>query len=433
VSSRRWGFARQLVALGVAGLGVRLAYALYQRRHLRFPFSDATKYWAMANDLANGRWFVDPLSGKATADHAPLYSVYLSVAGLVRGSRATQFDLIVWTCILGTASVVLIGLAGREMISPRVGLLAAAVAAVDPAMWIHDGLLLSESMAIFTAVGLIWFSYRLWRSPSLSRVVWLGVWCGLGTLSRSELALSVPLLLLPLTLRATGIDWRRRVQWLVAGGIAAALVITPWIAFNRSRFEEPVYLTTNFGRTMAAAKCHGGYYGRFLGAQSYDCLRKIDRAKITPEMDESQTDRVYRAEAEDYVKAHPARTVVEVAASWGRIFGVYRPTQELSYAATAKTKGVVPAWMATLSFYVLFPIAIYGAFVLRRRRVPVYPLLAFWVMILFSITLTFAQQRYRAIGEPTLVLLTAVAIDQWIRGRTGPTNAGEPESTTVAS
>ena len=128
-------------------------------------------------------------------------------------------------------------------------------------------------------------------------------------------------------------------------------------------------------------------------------------------MDESQVDDVYRAEAESYVKDHPARTFVAVAASWGRIFGVYRPTQEMSYTSTEKIKGVVPAWMATISFYVLFAFAVYGVVVLRRKRIPVSPLLVFWVMILFSITLTFAQQRYRAIGEPTLVLLTAVALD----------------------
>ena len=425
VAIRRWGFGQQLAVLGVVGLSVRVVYAIYQRRHLPFIFSDATKYWAMANDLANGRYFIDPLSGRETADHSPLYSIYLSIAGVARGGDATQFDLLLWTCVLGAASVILIGLAGREVAGSRVGLIAAAVAAIDPAMWIHDGLLLSESMAIFTSVGIIWFAYRLWRSPSLSRVVWLGVWCGLGTLSRSELALSVPLLLLPLTLRASGVEWKRKVLWLVAGGVAAGLVLAPWVGYNRSRFEEPVYLTTNFGRTMAAAKCDGGTAGRFVGAQSYDCLREIDRAKVKPWMDESQVDDAYRAEAETYVKEHPGRTFVGIAASWGRIFGVFRSTQELSYTSTEKIKGITPAWMATISFYVLFAFSIYGVILLRRKRVPVYPLLVFWVMILFSVTLTFAQQRYRAIGEPTLVLLTAVALDQLFRRRTAP---AEPDT-----
>ncbi len=290
------------------------------------------------------------------------------------------------------------------------------MAAIDPAMWVHDGLLLSESMAIFTSAGLIWFAYRLWRSPSLSRVLWLGAWCGLATLARSELALAVPFLLVPLILSAAGIDWSQRLRWLVVGGLLAALVISPWIAFNRSRFEEPVMLSTNFGRTMAAAKCPGGYSGPFLGAQSYDCLRR-DQKLIKPGMDESEVDRVYRSEAIRYVKAHPGGTVVQVAASWGRIFGVYRPTQELGYSYTRQTKGLIVGWLALLSFYLLVVAAIAGAVILRRRKVPIYPLLVFWAMILVSVTLTFAQQRYRAIGEPTLVILTAVALDELARRR----------------
>ena len=90
VATRRWGFGQQLAVLGVVGLGVRVAYAIYQRRHLRFPLGDATKYWAMANDLANGRYFINPLTGTETADHSPLYSIYLSIAGVVRGGSRCE-------------------------------------------------------------------------------------------------------------------------------------------------------------------------------------------------------------------------------------------------------------------------------------------------------------------------------------------------------
>jgi hypothetical protein len=207
----------------------------------------------------------------------------------------------------------------------------------------------------------------------------------------------------------------------VAGCVLAGVVVLPWVAYNRSRFREPVLLSTNFGRTMAAAKCQGGYHGKFLGAQDYKCLARIERG-FTPGLDESERDRIYRDAAETYVREHPGRTVVEVAASWGRIFGVFRPTQEISYPYTRQTRGEPVAWLVVLSFYVLFPAAVVGAVVLRRRGVPIYPLLAFWGMILVSITLTFAQVRYRAIGEPTLVLLAAVALDALVR-RTGRTRA----------
>ena len=81
--------------------------------------------------------------------------------------------------------------------------------------------------------------------------------------------------------------------------------------------------------------------------------------------------------------------------------------------------------MMVLSFYVLFPAAIVGAVLLRRRGVAIWPLLVFWLMILFSITLTFAQIRYRAVGEPTLVILAAVAADALLR-RFGTCPVEEP-------
>ncbi len=400
--------------LGLLGLGVRLAWVIAQRRHLPFPLSDATKYAGMANLVAQGRWFIDPIRLTESADHSPLYTVYLSVVGFVRDGHATAFQLMLWSCLLGAATVVVVGLAGRAIGGPRVEVIAAAIAAVNPAMWVYDGLLLSESLAILCVAAVILCAYRLWRAPSLGRVLWLGLWCGLATLARSELLLTVPLVLLPLTLRAVGATWRRRLTWLVAGCLLASVVLTPWIAYNRSRFREPVLLSTNFGRTMAAAKCQGGYHGQFLGAQDYACLRVIEQG-FTPDLDESEQDRIYRSAAQDYVLDHPGRTVVAVAASWGRIFGVYRPTQELSYPYTRQTRGAFVAWLVVLSFYVLFPAAVVGAVVLHRRRVPIYPLLAMWLIILFSITVTFAQVRYRAIGEPTLVLLTAVALDALLR------------------
>ena len=204
VATRRWGFGQQLAVLGVVGLVVRVVYAIYQRRHLPFIFSDATKYWAMANDLANGRWFIDPLSGRETVDHSPLYSIYLSIAGVAKGGAATQFDLLLWTCVLGTASVILVGLAGREDRRPpsgshRRGSRRDRSGDVDPRRTAS----VREPSAIFTTVGIIWFVYRLWRvPPSLSWVVWLGVWCGLGSpVAFGARALRYRSSLVPLALR----------------------------------------------------------------------------------------------------------------------------------------------------------------------------------------------------------------------------------------
>lgn len=59
------------------------------------------------------------------------------------------FEHQVWSCILGAATVGVVGFAGRRIGGNRAGLIAAGLAAVLPTLWMPDGWVLSETMAIF--------------------------------------------------------------------------------------------------------------------------------------------------------------------------------------------------------------------------------------------------------------------------------------------
>jgi uncharacterized membrane protein len=72
------------------------------------------------------------------------------------------------------------------------------------------------------------------------------------------------------------------------------------------------------------------------------------------------------------------------------------------------------AYTSLGGYYVLAVLAVFGVRVLRRRHIPVFPLLAPIVTVFVSVTLTFAQTRYRASAEGVLCLLAAVAIDAGI-------------------
>jgi 4-amino-4-deoxy-L-arabinose transferase-like glycosyltransferase len=223
--------------------------------------------------------------------------------------------------------------------------------------------------------------------------------------------------LLPLVLRTRSVDLRRRLQWLVAGGLCAALVVAPWIGFNRNRFNEPVYLSTNFGRTAAAANCHETYYGDRIGFKSYACLTKTSRQHVTPAMDDSQSDKELRHYARKYISSHLSWFPVVVLARWGRILEVYRPFQEIKLNAFDHTQGSVVARLVIWTFWLGELLALAGAVALRRRmpRVPLYPLLAFPAVVMIAVAITFAEQRYRALAQPSVVILAAVAIDGLVR------------------
>jgi 4-amino-4-deoxy-L-arabinose transferase-like glycosyltransferase len=438
VPSRRWGFELTLALLGLAGFALRVGYVLGFRRSVVPLEGDANYYSAGADLVAAGRGVIEPLAESTghvvqAADHPPLYELWLTIASVVDpGHETWQVTHMLWSCVLGVGSVVFCGLVGRRVAGPRCGLVAAAVAAVYPNMWLHDGALLSETISIFMVSVTLWAAYRFWDLPSVGRAAVLGLSTGLAALSRPELILLLPLLLVPLAVLAKGVPAGRKLAWLAVGGATALAALAPWVAYNLSRFDEPVYISTNFGSAMAAANCDSTYYGDLIGYKDYACADETFRAAEarTPgwdQLDGSERERRVRREVFDYMGEHADRVPLVMAARVGRALKVYGVGQEVNYddLIHSQERWVVYAGLA--SWYVVAGLAVAGAVVLRRRReVPVFPLLVVPAVVLMAVATIFAQTRYRAPAEPAVVILAAVAIDAVVpRRRAGPPAKGQ--------
>ena len=432
------GFALGLTAIAAAGFAVRIAFVVLSRtQHLPLGLGDSAYYSRGANLLADGRGFIDPFllpAVRQSADHPPLYTLWLAIPSLVwPGHAATPTVHMVWSCVLGAGTVALCGLAGREIAGPRVGLIAAFLAAISPNLWVHDGMLLSETAAIFTTAALILFAYRFLDAPSGWRAAWLGLWCGLAGLARPELVLALPLVLAPLVLLRRDRPWKQRLVWLAAGTLATTICIAPWLGYNRSRFDRPVYMSDNFGSTLAAANCQATYYGPDIGYKNYDCARVLAAhfGRTVPHwstLDESERDFVFRKAALDYIKDHEQRVPFEVAVRWARIAGLYHPFQEIHDNTFLLNQ---PEWLGDLllaSYYVVVLVAIAGAVLMYRRRIPVWPLIAIVIIVLASVAVTFAQVRYRAPAEVAFVLAAAITVDAAF-GRISRSRRGDPPTT----
>ena len=59
--------------------------------------------------------------------------------------------------------------------------------------------------------------------------------------------------------------------------------------------------------------------------------------------------------------------------------------------------------------------AIGGIVVLRRRHIPISPLIALVVIVTLAAMTTFGVTRYRAPAEPAIVIAAAVGIDAFLR------------------
>jgi 4-amino-4-deoxy-L-arabinose transferase-like glycosyltransferase len=420
--------ARFAVTLGVitaVGLVLRLIYVVFAQRDETF-FGDAFFYHHGANLLADGEGFIAPFqfftmdARVEAADHPPLYLVFLSVPSFV-GLRSELVHL-VWSALLGTGTIVVAGFLGKRVAGPRVGWIAAGIVALYPNIWMYDGALLSETLAIFLATLVLLLAYRAWDDPTLGRVVALGAACGAAALARSELVLLVPGLLVPVVLLAGRLDRRARLRALGVGVIAAGLVMAPWVVYNLTRFEHPVLLSSQLEPTLAGANCHDTYEGPALGYISSTCLPPID-----PTEDQSVNARIHRDEAEEFVRDNLGRVPVVVAARLGRVNGVFRPGQQIDIEVfEGRDRPLVVT--AAVMYYGLAIGAVVGAIVLRRRRsTPVLPLVVVPAVVFVTIALTYGTNRFRTTAETALAVLAAVALDAgvtWVAAKRRARPAG---------
>jgi hypothetical protein len=125
---------------------------------------------------------------------------------------------------------------------------------------------------------------------------------------------------------------------------------------------------------------------------------------------ESQRDVVPRKQAVAYIKSHKRRLPLVVAARVGRLWGLFKPGQTTALDWWLEGRGRAPSWIGLFAYYALLPFAIGGLVVMRRRKVPILPLLAIAAIATFAAALTFGVTRYRAPAEVALVLAAAMGI-----------------------
>jgi len=207
------------------------------------------------------------------------------------------------------------------------------------------------------------------------------------------------------------VAWRDRILRFVAVGVVAFVVVLPWVAYNLSRFNHPVTLSTGFGITLANTNCDLTYYGDHVGYWSPQCIPEIPRPK---RWDQSDDELFLRKTAIRYIKGHERRFPIVVAARMGRMWNLYRPLQQ---ARLDFFEGR-PVWASHIALVVFYPtalLAIWGGVLTRRRRIPLSPVLAPIVMVTVSAVITFGHARYRAPAEASVCILAAVGIDTLIR------------------
>jgi 4-amino-4-deoxy-L-arabinose transferase-like glycosyltransferase len=387
-------FATRLAAIAGVGLAIRLVYALavMGNRPVR---GDGREFHLLANVLADTGRYLQPFMylyrdrAIPTTEKPPLYPAVLAIPSAL-GLDSVDAHRVV-SCLLGASAVVLIGLLGRRVGGPRVGLLAAAIAAVYPALWMLDASVRSESLYLPLIALVLLLAYQVthWRRAAL-----LGVAIGLAALTRSEAVLLLPLLLFAVP------PGKRLI--VVA---AFAVVISPWLVRNWITFDQPTGISTNEGGLFAGANCHSAYYTPLIG--TWACFPVNDPAWGE---NEAVISGHLRARALDYASDHAGRVPAVVGVRVLRVWDLWSPSGAADLEASIADRHIRAQQAAMGSLYLLIPFAIGGALVLRRRVEPLRILLAPIVFVTLVAALSYGSTRFRVAAEPAIVVLASVGL-----------------------
>jgi len=181
---RQWRPLPALLGAALLALVVRVGYLaeLNGSPFLSVLLGDSRQYDAWAQQIAGGQWV-----GTEIFYQTPLYPYWLAVIFSIAGHNLGLVRLI--QAILGAASCLLLGLAGRRFFSDRVGVIAALLLAVYPPAFFFDGLIQKSSLDIFLVTLALALLGEFYRRPTLGRVALKKPW----RVWKRRLALPTPL------------------------------------------------------------------------------------------------------------------------------------------------------------------------------------------------------------------------------------------------
>ncbi len=423
-------FLSWLAGIAAVALVVRVVFVLVRQSSVVLVTGDAYWYHFQAKLVADGRGFLHPfdyfVDGVVApgADHPPGFVLILALLDVL-GISTPQGQRLVM-CVVGTVTVLLVGLLGRRLAGDRVALVAAAFAALYPNFWINDGMLMVETVYMLASVVALLGCYAYLARPRWGTLVLTSAAIVVVGMHRPEALALFALMVLPMVWGRRALSVPLRIGHLAAAAGIVVVAFAPWAAYNQARFDAFVPISTGAGQTLVAANCDLTYSGQALGFYDTKCL-------LAPQIEEptttnrSERDRQYNAIARAYMAEHVGELPRVVAARIGRLWHVFRPGQSLGLdgfiegrAGGPPGSSFWPVREALWSYFVLAPTSLVGLWILHRRGRRIYPLLAQPVLATVVAATTFGITRYRAGAEITIVVaaaVAAVAAFDWLLGR----------------
>ncbi|MCX7619714.1 MAG: hypothetical protein N2037_02580 [Acidimicrobiales bacterium] len=375
---------------------------------------DALVYNSVAENVANGHgytilsyvtWEYIP-----AADHPPGYITLLAVLDWFGFPEISHHRFAL--AIVGSAGVGFVGLLGWRLggrHGPIAGVVAGLIAALYPGFWMNEAYYMSESWFMPWVALTLLGAYRFWRTPGWVNALLMGFAGGMAWLVRGEAALVLGFICVGFVLFLKGIGfWRKLALGAAACGMCVALML-PWVIYNLNRFPEPIFVAAT-GTAFALNSCDEVWYGPAAGFYSFGCLNQYTIQARAEDPYGELTDSGLRRLATQYISENLSRYPAVMVIRVGRVFGVYMidDTTKRNYLNEGRKPDAV-IWQQRF-YYAMALFSIPGLVSMRRRKVPISPIVATVLAVAAGVAGTFAIFRYRTAADVALCATAGVGI-----------------------
>jgi 4-amino-4-deoxy-L-arabinose transferase-like glycosyltransferase len=406
-----WRFAPHAVL--AAALIARLAWAL--SRPEQFTFPDSGRYHGVARSIVSGRGITlergyrDLLPGGDDVEvyHAhsdPGYSIV--IAGMIRAGLGSARAIRAMQVLLDTGTVFLVMLLAWRLFGKRAGVAAGAVAAFEPMLVFHTGMVLTETLFTLLLTGALVALVASRRGAAggggtlLATAGW-GALAGVGSLVKSAFFMFLPLVAVADVAIARGPERRARLKLqLVALGVWAA-VLAPWTIRNAVLLGEFIPTTTRNGIALygsLAPDATGGWD---------PCCDSWPADELAP-LGEVGRDRLLRTRALESAAASPLRTLGLAFVKEARLW---------SPVPWARAYRSARYWLVGIAgFVLLIGAAAWGALIERRDWRRWWPMLAPAAYLTILMLVFAGSLRYRVPAHAALAVLAGAFYARVVTG-----------------